>query len=112
MSNGRLKTLHYSISRIPSSTGYKPRVADQRELAGEGDDAVLEQLEAVAHGEGEAGGAVGALLEVHRQDRVRRGGHAGALSPTREHIADPGHVLTLRERGGDDEDGEEEGKDR
>ncbi|MHC4178736.1 MAG: zinc-dependent metalloprotease, partial [Planctomycetota bacterium] len=30
MSGGRLKTLHYSISVIPSSTGYKPRVADQR----------------------------------------------------------------------------------
>ena len=30
MSGGRLKTLHYSISAIPSSTGYKTRVADQR----------------------------------------------------------------------------------
>ena len=30
MSGGRLKTLHYSISVIPSSTGYKTRVADQR----------------------------------------------------------------------------------
>ena len=30
MSGGRLKTLHYSISKIPSSTGYKPRKADER----------------------------------------------------------------------------------
>lgn len=30
MSAGRLKILHYSISLIPSSTGYKPREADQR----------------------------------------------------------------------------------
>lgn len=29
-SGGRLKTLHYSISKIPSSTGYKPRKADER----------------------------------------------------------------------------------
>ncbi|MFQ5732602.1 MAG: zinc-dependent metalloprotease [Planctomycetaceae bacterium] len=28
--NGRLQTLHYSISVLPSKTGYKPRVADQR----------------------------------------------------------------------------------
>lgn len=28
--SGRLKTLHYSISLIPDSTGYRPRVADQR----------------------------------------------------------------------------------
>lgn len=28
--SGALKKLHYSISEIPSSTGYKPRVADQR----------------------------------------------------------------------------------
>ena len=27
---GRLKTLHYSISKIPNSTGYKPRRADER----------------------------------------------------------------------------------
>ena len=27
---GRLQTLHYSISVLPSKTGYKPRVADQR----------------------------------------------------------------------------------
>ncbi len=27
---GQLKTFHYSISRIPKSTGYKPREADQR----------------------------------------------------------------------------------
>ena len=27
---GQLKTIHYSISEIPDSTGYKPRVADQR----------------------------------------------------------------------------------
>jgi Met-zincin/Domain of unknown function (DUF5117) len=30
MSQGRLKTLHYSISEIPESSGYKPRMADQR----------------------------------------------------------------------------------
>ncbi|MEZ6133126.1 MAG: zinc-dependent metalloprotease [Planctomycetaceae bacterium] len=29
-SQGNLKKLHYSISEIPASTGYKPRVADQR----------------------------------------------------------------------------------
>ena len=29
-SGGQLKTLHYSISRIPKSTGYKPRKADER----------------------------------------------------------------------------------
>lgn len=29
-SGGKLKTLHYSISKIPDSTGYKPRVADER----------------------------------------------------------------------------------
>lgn len=29
-SGGRLKTLHYSISEIPSSTGYRPRKADER----------------------------------------------------------------------------------
>lgn len=28
--NGALKKLHYSISQIPASTGYKPRAADQR----------------------------------------------------------------------------------
>jgi len=28
--SGKLRRLHYSISEIPSSTGYKPRVADQR----------------------------------------------------------------------------------
>jgi hypothetical protein len=28
--NGRLQTLHYSISEIPNSTGYKPRKADER----------------------------------------------------------------------------------
>jgi hypothetical protein len=28
--NGRLQTLHYSISEIPGSTGYKPRKADER----------------------------------------------------------------------------------
>ena len=28
--NGQLKQLHYSISRIPSSTGYQPRTADTR----------------------------------------------------------------------------------
>ena len=27
---GQLKTLHYSISKIPTSTGYKPRKADER----------------------------------------------------------------------------------
>ena len=30
MDDGRLKTLHYSISRIPKNTGYQPRIADQR----------------------------------------------------------------------------------
>ncbi|MFN0053253.1 MAG: zinc-dependent metalloprotease [Planctomycetales bacterium] len=30
MAGGRLKTLHYSISEIPDSSGYKPRIADQR----------------------------------------------------------------------------------
>ena len=30
MSNGILKTLHYSISEIKGSDSYKPRVADQR----------------------------------------------------------------------------------
>ncbi len=30
LSGGRLKTLHYSISVIPDSTGYKPRKADDR----------------------------------------------------------------------------------
>ena len=30
MSNGNLKTLHYSISRIRGTDGYKPRKADQR----------------------------------------------------------------------------------
>ncbi len=30
MANGQLKTLHYSISKVTSSTGYKPRLADQR----------------------------------------------------------------------------------
>ena len=30
VSGGKLKTLHYSISKIPSSTGYKPRKADAR----------------------------------------------------------------------------------
>ncbi|MCO6458750.1 MAG: zinc-dependent metalloprotease [Pirellulaceae bacterium] len=30
MADGRLKTLHYSISRIPDSTGYTPREADLR----------------------------------------------------------------------------------
>jgi len=30
MSGGRLKTLHYSISLIPATSDYKPRVADQR----------------------------------------------------------------------------------
>jgi hypothetical protein len=30
MADGRLKTLHYSISIIPDNTGYRPRVADQR----------------------------------------------------------------------------------
>ncbi|MFC1766608.1 zinc-dependent metalloprotease [Planctomycetota bacterium] len=30
MLNGRLQTLHYSISEIPSKTGYKPRKADTR----------------------------------------------------------------------------------
>ncbi|MGF1580028.1 MAG: zinc-dependent metalloprotease [Gemmataceae bacterium] len=30
LSGGRLKTLHYSISIIPDSTGYKPRKADDR----------------------------------------------------------------------------------
>lgn len=29
-SRGSLKKLHYSVSEIPASTGYKPRVADQR----------------------------------------------------------------------------------
>ena len=29
-SSGKLKKLHYSVSEIPSSTGYKPRAADQR----------------------------------------------------------------------------------
>ena len=29
-SSGQLRRLHYSISEIPKSTGYKPRVADQR----------------------------------------------------------------------------------
>ena len=29
-SKGQLKTLHYSISLIPDSTGYKPRIADER----------------------------------------------------------------------------------
>ncbi|HIF95012.1 MAG TPA: DUF5117 domain-containing protein, partial [Myxococcales bacterium] len=29
-SRGNLKKLHYSVSEIPASTGYKPRVADQR----------------------------------------------------------------------------------
>lgn len=29
-SGGKLKSLHYSISKIPNSTGYKPRVADER----------------------------------------------------------------------------------
>ena len=29
-SRGNLKKLHYSVSEIPTSTGYKPRVADQR----------------------------------------------------------------------------------
>jgi hypothetical protein len=29
-SRGSLKKLHYSVSEIPTSTGYKPRVADQR----------------------------------------------------------------------------------
>jgi len=29
-SNGRLQSLHYSISEIPSNTGYKPRKADER----------------------------------------------------------------------------------
>jgi hypothetical protein len=29
-SSGRLQTLHYSISEIPASTGYKPRKADER----------------------------------------------------------------------------------
>ncbi|HCO96139.1 MAG TPA: hypothetical protein DIU00_19730, partial [Phycisphaerales bacterium] len=28
--NGRLQTLHYSISEIPGKTGYKPRKADER----------------------------------------------------------------------------------
>ena len=28
--NGRLQTLHYSISEIPGTTGYKPRKADER----------------------------------------------------------------------------------
>lgn len=28
--NGRLQTLHYSISEIPKNTGYKPRKADER----------------------------------------------------------------------------------
>ena len=28
--NGRLQTLHYSISKIPGTTGYKPRKADER----------------------------------------------------------------------------------
>src|SRR5690606_8369010 len=28
--DGRLQTLHYSISLIPENTGYKPRVADER----------------------------------------------------------------------------------
>ena len=28
--NGRLQTLHYSISEIPENTGYKPRKADER----------------------------------------------------------------------------------
>lgn len=28
--NGNLQTLHYSISKIPDSTGYKPRAADER----------------------------------------------------------------------------------
>lgn len=30
VSNGVLKTIHYSISTIPDSTGYKPRMADER----------------------------------------------------------------------------------
>ena len=30
MLNGQLKTLHYSISKVASTTGYQPRVADQR----------------------------------------------------------------------------------
>ncbi len=30
ISNGRLQTLHYSISLIPEKTGYKPRKADER----------------------------------------------------------------------------------
>ncbi len=29
-SSGKLRRLHYSISEIPATTGYKPRVADQR----------------------------------------------------------------------------------
>ena len=28
--NGKLKTLHFSISEIPDNTGYKPRAADDR----------------------------------------------------------------------------------
>ncbi|MHC5113186.1 MAG: zinc-dependent metalloprotease [Planctomycetota bacterium] len=30
MRGGQLSTVHYSISKIPNSTGYKPRVADER----------------------------------------------------------------------------------